>query len=417
MARYNVSILLFAAWLVFAMPSWAASPQETYEEAKDTYTAAWVSLAAYDDRLSNVAKDALTKRGWAVDAKVARSDQAKARYISAKKDDTTILAIAGTATWGDVKADLNIHTIPFHGEEGGDGMKTHSGFTQYSDALLQAPTPQGTTVGQSLAATETKEKFILTGHSLGGAVAMLTAARLVDTGAAAVDVITFGAPAVGNDAFTETYDDAVHARHIVLTGDPVPTLLPAISSSYVTLRQLVWQTPAESKRFAHEMVAYVDSSLRRYYDAKRAYEAVLGHAVPLDTTPLRQTALYVLPVQIHVDADLTSDTPYIRDALDDALRQDATGLTWGPTVKRITEACAQARRAGQPLILERIVTGTRVKDQPYVFQLTLTQNIYSSLDGHLVDSRKSVTDTEQMTPIEAVLYMAFTNPLFATTWQ
>ena len=54
-----------------------------------------------------------------------------------------------------------------------------------------------------LANTDTR--VLLTGHSLGGAVATLLAERLVSMGIDKdrVPVITFGAPAIGNAAFAE----------------------------------------------------------------------------------------------------------------------------------------------------------------------------------------------------------------------
>lgn len=417
MGKLWMCVLTFVLGLSGWIPAGAVSVQETqaqYEQARTVYTAAWVSLAAYDDRLSTVAREALSQRGWHVAAAVAESTDAKARYLSAKRQDTTILAIAGTATWGDVKADLNIHPAPFHRDAPEDGVKTHSGFTQYSDALLQAPTPQGQTIGQSLAATETKEKLILTGHSLGGAVAVLTGARLVDDGADQVQVITFGAPAVGNRAFQAAYADTLHLTPVVMTGDPVPGVLPAISSTYVPLAApTVWQTPAESKRFEHDMVAYVDSALRQYYDAKAAYERVSGRAVPLDTVPSRTAAYYVLPVDLTLEPELAADAPYVRAALDDTLHHEATGLTWAEQPASLLDACRLARAAGQSFVLVRTVQGRRVKDEPYVFQMTLTQNLYNAADGSLVTSRKSMTNTTQMTPIEAVLYMAFVNSIFS----
>lgn len=417
MGKIWLCIVSLALWVTCWAPALAVSTEETreqYEQARDVYTAAWVSLAAYDDRLSTVARKALSQRGWHVAAAVAASPEAKARYLSAKKEDTTILAIAGTATWGDVKADLNIHPVSFHRQTPADGMKTHSGFTQYSDALLQAPTVQGQTIGQSLLARETKEKLILTGHSLGGAVAVLTGARLVDAGANQVRVITFGAPAVGNRAFQAAYAETLRLTPVVMTGDPVPGVLPAISSTYVPLPELtVWQTPPESQRFQHDMAAYVDSGLRQYYDAKAAYEGASGQPVPLDTLPSRTAAVYVLPVTTTLDTALTADIPYIQAALDDTLRHDVTGLTWAPKAMSLTEACRLARAAGRSLVLVRTVRGERVKDAPYVFRMTLTQSLYDAADGSLVTSRQSVTNTEQLTPIEAVLYLAFVNPIFS----
>ena len=60
----------------------------------------------------------------------------------------------------------------------------------------------------------------MTGHSLGGAVALLAAARLYDEGASQIQVVTFGAPAVGNAAFNAAYEPLLQVDRIVMAGDP-----------------------------------------------------------------------------------------------------------------------------------------------------------------------------------------------------
>lgn len=402
---YWRSILCLIIWCSTVVVSLAATPAGTaYTQAKEIYTAAWLSWAAYDDRLSRVARSALAKRGWTVTPAIAVSTDAKTRYVRADKEDTTYIAIAGTASWSDVKADLNIHTVPLHRETPDDGIKVHSGFNGYSSALVR-----------DIEDTDMKEDIILTGHSLGGAVAILTGARLVDSGTDSVKAITFGAPAVGNQAFQDHYRKDMEISPIVQDGDPVPTVLPSLVAAYAPLQPVLrWPTPPGEQRFQHNIAAYVDSALRHYYDAKTDYEAELGHAVPLDITPANIASLYVLPVDI--EGTIPPDTvPYIRAALDDALQHEATGLTWASQAESFTESLRQAQIEQKDFVLKRTILGQPVKEKNGILQLTLIQTLYSSQDGHLVQSRVSMTNTEQMTPIEAALYMEFTNSLPMST--
>lgn len=58
-------------------------------------------------------------------------------------------------------------------------------------------------------------RVLITGHSLGGAVAALLALYAAETYPdLRVDVVTFGAPNVGNAAFGRRFNSAVNNRHV-----------------------------------------------------------------------------------------------------------------------------------------------------------------------------------------------------------
>lgn len=69
-------------------------------------------------------------------------------------------------------------------------------------------------------------KIILTGHSLGGAIATLLGCYLHDLGVGEdqLDVYTFGAPPVGSLAFAKHYHGRFPLYRVVNTLDPVPML-------------------------------------------------------------------------------------------------------------------------------------------------------------------------------------------------
>ncbi len=68
-------------------------------------------------------------------------------------------------------------------------------------------------------------QFLITGHSLGGAIATIFAARLVDLGVDPKNIVvyTFGAPAVGDRRFAKEFDNKLEyfyrIRHLF---DPIP---------------------------------------------------------------------------------------------------------------------------------------------------------------------------------------------------
>ena len=68
------------------------------------------------------------------------------------------------------------------------------------------------------------EGILITGHSLGGAIATIFAADLISIGYDNTIIYTFGAPRVGNSQFTDwfwKYHKGVHFR-VTQKRDPIP---------------------------------------------------------------------------------------------------------------------------------------------------------------------------------------------------
>jgi predicted lipase len=78
------------------------------------------------------------------------------------------------------------------------------------------------------------KRIIVTGHSLGGARAILCAAHLYELGLPVTDVITFGCPRVGNGAFRDYYNAKLHNETLRFEaqGDPVPWTPPWLLNGY-----------------------------------------------------------------------------------------------------------------------------------------------------------------------------------------
>lgn len=104
------------------------------------------------------------------------------------------------------------------------GCKIHTGFADSWNEIANAAT---SAIKEGLQANP-GYKVVITGHSLGGAVASLAGANLRRAGMK-MDIYTFGAPRAGNDAFANFANSQpgglFRMTHI---DDPVPRLPPMI---------------------------------------------------------------------------------------------------------------------------------------------------------------------------------------------
>lgn len=400
---------LFCVTTAFSV--FADSPRAAYEQARQEALCAWMAMASYGDRPGLAARQELVRRGWHIDSQVQKDDKSEAKFHLARKGDDTLLAVTGTASLADIKSDLNLHSVAYGGTAGKtarkDGVRrVHAGFDHYTTTLLAAPYG-GQTVGQVLAAdAHAPKRLTLTGHSLGGAVAVLAAARLADQGASHLQVVTFGAPAVGNDAFNEAYGRRIRLDRIVMEGDPVEKAVQAVSRTYEQFPdKTVWQAAPTTRRFAHDIAGYADAALRRYYDAKTAYETYLGHAVPDDGGRPFGSPVWVPPLSLTLDEALQADTPYLERAADDQL-----GYRLHPVFARreqsLGEALRQARQHGCSEVLLRHFQARRLKGKEYDFALTYDEIWYDARTGLVRTAVSRTTDTGKMTSIEALLALA-----------
>ena len=128
-------------------------------------------------------------------------------------DHVAVLAFRGTEknSWKDIKTDLNARFY-----QGQDGVRVHTGFR---DAYNQVREQVRTAVDS----LPHNYSLYITGHSLGGALAVMASKDLErDTLAACY---TFGSPRVGNEEFGEEIRAPVY--RIVNAADGVPRVPPS----------------------------------------------------------------------------------------------------------------------------------------------------------------------------------------------
>ncbi len=406
-----------------------------------------VSMASYSDELGLLAREWLTETGWQFQSQATSTALAQGRYHLVVKElpdgrRAVLLAFPGTENVSDAKVDLRTVSVPFGGSTV-EEFRTiaeqdrhatayplvHKGFDDYTmTALFHDPIESaedggnkavGQIMGEALAAElreHPEEILCLTGHSLGGAAAILTAARLSDMGVRPeqLRVITFGSPAVGNTAFARRYEKCMQLTRIVVAGDPVAAALQSLGTRYVQFgTRTVWKQDRSSARFEHEMVVYLDKALRHYLaddgaDTSNAETDDIAWGV-LDSQP-KAVAGGILVAAPSLDLDpLASDDAVI----DTKALQGAWQERYAPCLVQsasepsdITSLSTAARRSGTHYLVRQHVAVKRVRDEADVLRIVLETSIYDA-QGNLVTAVSKSTTSKRMTALEAVCYLQF----------
>lgn len=425
--RFRAAFLTFLVFCLVLLPQ-SASAQE---EPEIDLIAALVSSASYSDDGGLLVRSWLKETTWDFQSRSTSTRAAEGRVHLARKTladgrRVIVLSFPGTERKKDIAVDLRFSAVPFGGTSpkefaavaGGSDDKelphVHKGFNDFVTAALftdAMPEFDNLTAGESLA-EELKENpaevLYLTGHSLGGAAALLTAARLADLGVPSeqLRVITFGAPAVGDEKFARFYETKFQFKRIVMKADPIAAVLQSLSKRFVQFGEKVfWKPQTREERFNHEMALYLDEALRRYYDAAEAEAA----REMFDGTPHELAGgLYVAAPSFDLPDALQQDVPYIERAVHDAL-----DIRYTPTVfsaqegkQRQESLFSAARAAGCKYVLVEHFSGKLLRERHGRFRLTLEEELYTS-DGRLLSLESRSTNTGNLPAIEAFLYLAY----------
>ena len=413
--------------LAFPLRAFAAAP----DLPALLFVEAAASEAAYSGELSELLRARLTAAGWEiVGAETVGHRGTVGRFFHMVRRDADgaelhIIAFPGTERGSDVWTDLRMKRAAFGGhspaefltvrdtpkaERGGMPL-VHRGFLDYCQAALFTDAAEGETAGERLAAdlrAHPSEKLYLTGHSLGGAAAILAAARLSDLGVSPDQLIvtTFGAPAVGNEDFVRTYQDRFTLRRVVMRGDPVKDALPSPLGFHHFGERIDWQPARTTAAFPHTMTVYVDAALRRLYDTHDSSGA-LTFLVGQENRTAGHT-VYLTPIVVEVDDALAEDVPYLRAVLRDAqyVRNAATVFapadTSGPL--DVTAQARAARTVGAEQMLVYRISGEKLRDAHETYRLALERSVYDR-DGNLLAAGARSAATGALTPMEVILYL------------
>lgn len=434
MMRHALAALLLPLVLVLGLLCPARAMAATGEQELELLSSL-VAMASYSDELSLLAREWLAETGWEFQSQTTATSLAQGRYHLVTKEmpdghRAVLLAFPGTENAKDAKVDLRTRSVPFGGssiEEFRDVAQqdrhatsyplVHKGFDDYTmTALFHKPVDlagsgacetMGEHLAQELRAHPT-EVLYLTGHSLGGAAAILTAARLSDMGVRPeqLRVITFGSPAVGNVAFARYYEKRMRLTRIVMDGDPVAAALQSLGTRYVQFgERVVWKQDRSSARFEHAMVVYLDRALRLYFS-----EDEVGDGDMLESRPLAaRGGIFVAVPQLDLDPLVAGD-----DTADIRILQGAWQARYAPcTVQSdgqrgadMDVLIAEARAAQCRYAVRQHVSVKRSRDEADTVRVVLETSVYDAQGTFITVVSKSTTD-RRMTPLEAVAYLQF----------
>ena len=418
--RQVLIIALFCALMLTLSGMAYADARTDYDEAHKIMTAAGMCMSVYGDRYGELANRYLVQDGWEIEHFAQNYAKTEARFLVARKafaggEPMFIMAIVGTETPGDVRTDLKVDKVYFAGTTlaefaanadreniPNNEPKVHKGFNEFVQAALMTKThdTEGEEVYLSDFLRNNRErKVILTGHSLGGAAAVLTGARLISMGVLPeqIEIITFGAPAVGNSAFADKYQTILPLTRIVLDGDPVSGILQTMVGGYKQFGRVVkWKLPDRTDQ-PHRIAEYTDLALKKYYDAR--WEA----GIPWDSQGTSKEGDFQILVTALINrlpGELQTEFPYMRESMQDEYHQlqpiSASEPGTGPGQAALAAGCKWYA------VPE--VSALRVRDKHSQYYVTLSMTVYDAKTGAMVGYASNSTATALLTPLEAFLH-------------
>lgn len=325
-------VFLLLAMMFTVVQAWAAIVERPTEEAfrKEMEEARLMSLGIATCSGTYVSKgrvfeyDFLREYGWRIDSYKSNADGVEANFMIATNPAMKmgVLAFRGSSSLGDWKQDFTLDQVNFGGTSidefkviasakagGSNTPKVHRGFNNYVTAALNL---QGDIDGDRVADDIVQKlkgnsdfKLLVTGHSLGGAAAIIYGARLVSMGVnpEQVPVIVFGAPHVGNAAFAKEYGSKLDLLCVETTMDPVPLSLNLLGSKYSEMGRV---------RKLHVSRKYTDN----FHDPAFYYDYVMKHYYQLVDEGISLGFIEALP-----DKKLTEGVPLVAILVKDVEKQ------------------------------------------------------------------------------------------------
>lgn len=163
------------------------------------------------------------------DAPTVRCDQTDTQAVVIELPDAVIIAFRGTSNLRDWITDAQFWRRTLVEEANGDDCQVHDGFLDAYESIIEK-------LSVHLRGIVADRKVFVTGHSLGGALAILAALELKRQKFPVAQVYTFGQPRVGNGAFKRLYEWSLGAAtfRVVHEEDIVARLphLPWLTDPY-----------------------------------------------------------------------------------------------------------------------------------------------------------------------------------------
>ncbi|MCR5175715.1 MAG: lipase family protein [Anaerovibrio sp.] len=431
-ALMNKVVLTTALLIVMAIsPASAASEVQT---ASIQFLCALGDILAYDSQLNGVIRTVSSHFGYDLTEYNNQNKKANANFFIFKSREpdkvlgryVNIVAIPGTEKLKDVEVDLRLGKVLFGGaspEEFAELARTqdvksnqplvHRGFNDYTQTAFFTKKDDGSMGVDYIfdLAESDKDQVILTGHSLGGAVSVLLGCRLEAMGMDpnGIEVVTFGAPAVGNQVFADMYGKKLNHTRYTMSGDPVQYMLQMLKSGYVqTGNEVKCKRNANSHRFSHSMSEYLDYSIRNYLDALDKAGIQLKVIAPqtdnTDQFSLRKEMfadrVYMCPAVIDLPDDIINDKDYMMQ-----LSDIMSCYGFKEAVDGVEEKYADQMREARKQQCGRIshVTIDAKLLKKHVYQVTVNEELTDAY-GNVVSTQTCGTTTDNISPLEAVFF-------------
>lgn len=140
-----------------------------------------------------------------------------------------LISFRGTQETQDIGIDLSTTQVGYN------GTKVHSGFLKYTSDLSKSDSVSSFI--KDIKANRGDYEVLVTGHSLGGAAAMVFSAMLQEENVPKerINNIVFGAPSPGDSSFASRYLDTTIRANIDTDVVPVSTILPSVWSIFASL--------------------------------------------------------------------------------------------------------------------------------------------------------------------------------------
>lgn len=434
--------IIFLFVFIFAFSAVSVSAESVtdkklkYEQAKFLYATANACLAAYDNKVGNIFYTFMQYDGWEAERLEKQGDLADVNIFLARMFDEErgktvyIMSFRGTASKKDVRLDKRTGRVLFDGAsideltqnaEKKDVEETlpkvHKGFMQYALAAFSVDLAEKNSIVDSTHFYEVlkgdpNSEVILTGHSLGGAGAVLYAATLINMGVPKeqIKVVTFGAPAVGNKAFAEAYQDKIDMIRIYSSFDPVPGGLQSFHRYIQFGTPFVLTSDPRRREMQHSMENYADLVGKYYYDCKQeAIDAGIIDKEPqsYDEGEGKVVAIAILPSD---NAYNLSDFKYAKENLLDIYRLSFFRYRILDTDKEdllMLDLEDKARKAGADYLLVARIGIDRVRTSNH-WVVSLDQGVFNLADGSLVKGMsKSVRQNYSASFLQASSYNGF----------
>lgn len=424
--RQWIILILLVVYSITGTAVCQAMPEEDLNEAYAIYLAASACVATYSDRPGQLAVQYLTQQGWQIQPYEQTSLNADARFLLIKNIGANnfgasyLVAFTGTETLKDVKTDVRAGRVYFAGQTVGEFAenaakkkvpasepKIHRGFHEYVQAALTAKTttaePQFLT---DWLLADPSRKVYLTGHSLGGAVATVSAARLISMGVKPeqIKVITFGAPAVGNDAFSRKFEPVLDLTRVVISGDVVTGILQSLAGGYTQFgHEIKWSSPDWANKGPHGITEYMDLAMKNYYDKRQSQAETIS--LPRSEASSALKKAYIAPVKYSLPDKFEKEQWYMQQALTDEYERVLPGCL-PPGQHSEQAAWAQAVAAGSRWLIFPEVSAYQLPKEQGVYYLTLSEKIVDLSTGDVVRLAAFSANTHNLTPLEALLHSA-----------